>query len=126
MQAIILVGGFGTRLRPLTLSKPKPLVEFCNMHMVEHQIKALALVGVERVILAVSYRPQDMSDFVSMVRTRYQVDVVIAVEPEPLGTGGGVGFSKHLLANGKPFFCLNSDITCDFPFKSMIEFHTDR
>lgn len=46
MKALILVGGYGTRLRPLTLSKPKPLVEFCNKPMVMHQIEALAEVSL--------------------------------------------------------------------------------
>lgn len=46
MKALILVGGYGTRLRPLTLTKPKPLVEFCNKPMVLHQVEALAQVGV--------------------------------------------------------------------------------
>ena len=45
MKALILVGGYGTRLRPLTLSKPKPLVEFCNKPMVMHQVEALAEVS---------------------------------------------------------------------------------
>ncbi len=48
MKALILVGGYGTRLRPLTLTKPKPLVEFCNKPMVLHQIEALAQVCVYR------------------------------------------------------------------------------
>ena len=49
MRALILVGGFGTRLRPLTLTKPKPLVEFCLSPILEHQIAALAEVGVTEV-----------------------------------------------------------------------------
>jgi mannose-1-phosphate guanylyltransferase len=55
MKALILVGGFGTRLRPLTLSKPKPLVEFCNLPILEHQIIALKAVGVTEVVLAIGY-----------------------------------------------------------------------
>ena len=58
--ALILVGGFGTRLRPLTLSRPKPLVEFANKPMLLHQIEALVRAGVRRVILAVSYRAEQM------------------------------------------------------------------
>jgi mannose-1-phosphate guanylyltransferase len=49
MKALILVGGYGTRLRPLTLSKPKPLVEFCNKPMLMHQIEALVDAGVNTV-----------------------------------------------------------------------------
>ncbi|KJH43459.1 hypothetical protein DICVIV_10531 [Dictyocaulus viviparus] len=51
--ALILVGGYGTRLRPLTLTQPKPLVEFANKPMMLHQIEALATVGVTSVVLAV-------------------------------------------------------------------------
>lgn len=55
MKALILVGGFGTRLRPLTLNKPKPLVEFGNKPIMLHQVEALVEAGVTTVILAVSY-----------------------------------------------------------------------
>lgn len=60
MKALILVGGYGTRLRPLTLSRPKPLVEFANKPMLMHQIEALLEAGVTQVILAVSYRAEQM------------------------------------------------------------------
>lgn len=65
MKGLILVGGFGTRLRPLTLSKPKPLVEFCNKPMVLHQIEALAAVGVSEVVLAVNYQPHIIEEFLA-------------------------------------------------------------
>lgn len=59
MKALILVGGYGTRLRPLTLTQPKPLVEFANKPMVLHQMEALASVGVDTVILAVSAKARN-------------------------------------------------------------------
>uniref|UniRef100_A0A8R7PJ35 Nucleotidyl transferase domain-containing protein n=1 Tax=Triticum urartu TaxID=4572 RepID=A0A8R7PJ35_TRIUA len=58
MKALILVGGFGTRLRPLTLSFPKPLIDFANKPMILHQIEALKDVGVTEVILAINHRPE--------------------------------------------------------------------
>ncbi|KAL9686142.1 hypothetical protein QQ045_023597 [Rhodiola kirilowii] len=58
MKALILIGGFGTRLRPLTLSVPKPLVEFANKPMILHQIEALKAFGVTEVILAINYQPE--------------------------------------------------------------------
>lgn len=87
MKALILVGGFGTRLRPLTLSKPKPLVEFCNVPILEHQIAALAEVGVSEIVLAVSYRPEDMREALKAMEEKYKVKLVVSVEEEPLGTG---------------------------------------
>lgn len=86
-KALILVGGYGTRLRPLTLSKPKPLVEFCNLPIVEHQIKALKEAGVTGVVLAVSYKPEDMLDAIKEMEKKYEIKLVISHETEPLGTG---------------------------------------
>ena len=60
MKALILVGGFGTRLRPLTLDCPKPLVPFANKPIVVHQIEALKEAGVTEVVLAVAYQPKVM------------------------------------------------------------------
>ena len=63
MKALILVGGFGTRLRPMTLTKPKPLVDFGNKPILCHQIEALAKAGVKEVILAINYQPEIMYAF---------------------------------------------------------------
>ena len=60
MKALILVGGFGTRLRPMTLTVPKPLVNFGNKPILCHQIEALAQAGVTEIILAVNYQPEVM------------------------------------------------------------------
>ena len=61
MKALILIGGFGTRLRPLTLSVPKPLVDFCNKPVLCYQIEALAKAGVTEIVLAINYQPEVMS-----------------------------------------------------------------
>ena len=88
LKALILVGGFGTRLRPLTLSCAKPLVPFCNLPILEHQIAALVQkVGVTKVILAVSYKPEDMRDFLAAMSAKYGVEIVISLEETPMGTG---------------------------------------
>jgi len=60
MKALILVGGFGTRLRPMTLTVPKPLVDFGNKPILCHQIEALAKAGVAEVILAIGFQPEDL------------------------------------------------------------------
>eukprot|EP00835_Amoeboradix_gromovi_P001329 NODE_58_length_25774_cov_0.240545.p7 type:complete len:272 gc:universal NODE_58_length_25774_cov_0.240545:24001-24816(+) len=124
MKALILVGGFGTRLRPLTLSKPKPLVEFCNKPMILHQIEALVKVGVKDIILAVNYRPELMKQEMDQIATKLNINIHFSIESEPLGTAGPLALARDLLTkDDSPFFVLNSDVICEFPFEEMLKFH---
>lgn len=74
-------------MRPLTFSKPKPLVEFANRPMIFHQIEALAKVGVKEIVLAVNYQPEVMVSAMHEVEEEYKVKITFSIEPEPLGTG---------------------------------------
>ncbi|KAK3750191.1 hypothetical protein QZH41_015412 [Actinostola sp. cb2023] len=124
MKALILVGGYGTRLRPLTLSRPKPLVEFCNKPMLLHQVEALAEVGVTHIILAVSYRAELLEKEMKEQEHRLGIKITISQEKEPLGTAGPLALAHdYLTVDMEPFFVLNSDVICDFPFKDMANFH---
>lgn len=124
MRAVILVGGFGTRLRPLTLTVPKPLVPFVNKPMIIHQVEALKEAGVTEVILAVAYRPEAMKAEMDEWAKKIGISFVFSVEDEPLGTAGPLGLARNiLLKDDKPFFVLNSDVTCSFPLKEFLAFH---
>ncbi|XP_067683014.1 mannose-1-phosphate guanyltransferase beta-like isoform X1 [Haliotis asinina] len=124
MKALILVGGYGTRLRPLTLSKAKPLVEFGNKPMLLHQVEALVEAGVKHIILAVSYRAEQMEKELKCLEEQLGIKITISLESEPLGTAGPLALARELLTqDDDPFFVLNSDIICDFPFKDMLLFH---
>jgi len=124
MKALILVGGFGTRLRPLTLSRPKPLVEFGNKPILLHQIEALAEAGVKHVILAVSYRAEMLEKEMKEQEERLGIKISLSHETVPLGTAGPIALAKESLTkDSEPFFVLNSDIICNYPFKKMLEFH---
>lgn len=123
-RALILVGGYGTRLRPLTLSRPKPLVEFANKPILLHQIEALVEADVTEVILAVSYRADQMEQELKAEAAKLGVNIIFSHETEPLGTAGPIALAReHLQKNSKPFFVLNSDIICKFPFKDLAKFH---
>ncbi|KAI8894489.1 nucleotide-diphospho-sugar transferase [Globomyces pollinis-pini] len=132
-KALILVGGkskknlmsgFGTRLRPLTLTKPKPLVEFSNKPMILHQIEALVKAGVTDIVLAVNYRPEIMADFIERYEKELGVHITFSIENEPLGTAGPLALASDILKKDEsPFFVLNSDVICDFPFEDMLKFH---
>ncbi|KAL0079360.1 mannose-1-phosphate guanyltransferase [Phycomyces blakesleeanus] len=124
MKALILVGGFGTRLRPLTLTLPKPLVEFANRPMILHQIESLAKAGVTDIVLAVNYRPEIMVAALKEYEKEYNVTITFSVETEPLGTAGPLALAREILSkDDSPFFVLNSDVICDYPFEQLRDFH---
>lgn len=124
MKALILVGGFGTRLRPLTLSLPKPLVPFANMPMVMHQVEALVKAGVDHVVLAVNYRAEIMEKEMKKHAERLGIKISMSLEDQPLGTAGPLALARDILgSDGEPFWVLNSDVVCEFPFPAVIAFH---
>lgn len=124
MKAIILVGGYGTRLRPLTLTVPKPMVEFCNQPMITHQIQALAEAGVTDIVLAVSYKAEVMENLLEEYKARFGINITCSKEEEPLGTAGPLKLAESTLKkDDTPFFVLNSDVICDYPFKELIKYH---
>eukprot|EP01053_Blabericola_migrator_P006210 Blabericola_migrator_1__6209@NODE_3134_length_2013_cov_61_236896_g1961_i0_p1_GENE_NODE_3134_length_2013_cov_61_236896_g1961_i0NODE_3134_length_2013_cov_61_236896_g1961_i0_p1_ORF_typecomplete_len391_score33_52NTP_transferase/PF00483_23/1_1e50Hexapep/PF00132_24/3_3e09Hexapep/PF00132_24/0_012NTP_transf_3/PF12804_7/6_2e10Hexapep_2/PF14602_6/0_014Hexapep_2/PF14602_6/0_001DUF4954/PF16314_5/1_4e05Fucokinase/PF07959_12/2_4e02Fucokinase/PF07959_12/0_021IspD/PF01128_19/0_0036_NODE_3134_length_2013_cov_61_ len=130
MKALILVGGYGTRLRPLTLSVPKPLIHFCNRPIIEYQIRALVELGVKHVILAVAYRPDVMKDALSRLEAKYGIKLSCSVEEEPLLTAGPIRLARDLIyedmeneEHPELLFVFNSDIICEFPLADVLKFH---
>ncbi|KAE9555998.1 hypothetical protein FO519_000854 [Halicephalobus sp. NKZ332] len=123
MKALILAGGYGTRLRPLTLTQPKPLVEFANKSIVVHQLEALAAVRVDTAILALSYRADQVENEVQKHANRLGIRIIFSVEDEPLCTAGPIALARDYLNDSEPFFILNSDVICSFPFAEMMAFH---
>ena len=126
MKALILVGGFGTRLRPLTLTVPKPLVEFANIPILCHQIEAFAKVGVKEVILAINFQPEKMLAALESMEKKYGVKITCSKEEVPMGTGGPLRLAKELIEKDNKeelFFVSNSDVICEYPLEDMIRFH---
>ncbi|EEQ82604.1 hypothetical protein NCER_100660 [Vairimorpha ceranae BRL01] len=119
--ALILVGGYGTRLRPLTYTVPKPLVPFVNKPILEHQICALAKAGVNQIILALNYYSDLIIEEVKVYENKYNIKIIYSKEEIVLGTGGPLALSSKYL-NGN-FYVLNSDVICDYPFVEMMNYH---
>jgi mannose-1-phosphate guanylyltransferase len=120
---VILAGGQGTRLRPLTLARAKPVVPLLNRPFLAYQLSLLRHHGVTDVILSCSYRVDDVKAALGDgrglgVRLRY------VVEPEPLGTGGGVRNAADLTSG--TVFVLNGDVLTDVDLTAMREFHGAR
>ena len=118
MEAIILAGGFGTRLRPLTYTHAKSLLPILNKPMIIHLIDSLP-PEVDKVILAVNYRKDQIEEYFN--KHDCGKEIIINDEKTPLGTGGATKFAeKHI--SGR-FLVLNSDIICSLNLSKMINFH---
>jgi mannose-1-phosphate guanylyltransferase len=115
VDAIVLVGGRGTRLRPLTLSAPKPMLPTAGVPFLTHLLSRIKDAGVEHVILGTSYQPEVFSDYFGN-GSSLGLEIEYVVETEPLGTGGGIGNVRHLL-RGDTALIFNGDVLsgCDLP-----------
>ena len=119
MIAVVLVGGEGTRLRPLTYTTPKPMLPIANRPFLEHQIEHLRVHGVERIILACGYKPD-------AIREHFGDELEYIVEPEPLGTGGAIAYAAREAGIGETFVACNGDVLTDLDLTALVGFHRDR
>ena len=117
--AVILAGGLGMRLRPLTNIIPKPLLPIGESTVLEIQILALRKYGVEKVIIAANYKSDYLTAVVGSGK-KYGVSVVVSQEAEPLGTCGPLTLVADQLT--EPFFMMNGDILTDIDFGMLGKF----
>ncbi|MGE0879759.1 MAG: sugar phosphate nucleotidyltransferase [Acidimicrobiia bacterium] len=122
MRAIVLVGGFGTRLRPLTYDTPKPLLPIGNRPILEHIVARLARSGVDEVVLSLGFRPDAFRDAFPDGRCA-GIPLVYAVEPEPLDTAGAIRFAADYAQVDDTFAVLNGDVLTSLDLSKLIAFH---
>jgi len=120
LKAVILVGGEGTRLRPLTFDMPKPMVPVLNRPFLEHTIAYLKKFSVENIILALSYLPGSIRDYFGD-GGNLGVQLTYSVESSPLGTAGAVKNAEQYLEN--TLVVLNGDIFTDLDIADMLALH---
>jgi len=116
LKAVILAGGFGKRLKPLTDNRPKPMIEILDKPILEWQIKHLAKNNIKEIIICVGYLKEQIIDFIAS-GNKFDVHVAYTVEDEPLGTGGALKNTYSLLKDEKNgFFMINGDILTNINF----------
>ncbi|MFX0161859.1 MAG: sugar phosphate nucleotidyltransferase [Candidatus Hodarchaeota archaeon] len=124
-KAIVLVGGFGTRLRPLSCTRPKALFPVANAPLLERVVRALAEGDVEEVILAVNYQA-DLLEAKLGRGEKFNISIKYSKEKHPLGTAGPLWYAGDELRDSEPFFMLNGDIIAEVDYKKLLEFHREK
>jgi mannose-1-phosphate guanylyltransferase len=123
MKAVVLVGGEGTRLRPLTETTPKPLLPLMDRRSLDHVLDHLARHGVHEVALSSPYLEETFHPFIAS--RRGDPSITWITETEPLGTGGAIVHALELV-DDEPFFALNGDILTDLDLTAMLASHRAR
>lgn len=122
MLAVVLVGGFGTRLRPLTYDIPKPVLPVGHRPMIVGLVERLAPAGVTDVVLALGFKPEPFAEAFPDGRCG-DVRIHYAVEPEPLDTGGAIAFAARQVGVDDTFVVANGDIITDMDVGSLVAAH---
>jgi len=115
--AVVLVGGEGTRLRPLTYETPKAMLPVMNRPFLEHQVEHLRKHGADRIVLACGYRPD-------AIRAHFGDALEYVVEPEPLGTAGAIAHAARGFS--ETFVVANGDVLTDLDVTALVAFHRER
>jgi mannose-1-phosphate guanylyltransferase len=125
VQAIVLVGGEGTRLRPLTETVPKPALMLVDRPLLAYTIEWLAGHGVTEVVLACGFLPDVLREVLGGEEERAGVRIRYVAEPEPLGTAGAIRFAADELgaALGERFLALNGDVLADLDLTALVRAH---
>ena len=120
LQAVVLVGGEGTRLRPLTLETPKPMVPVMNMPFLERTLRRLRAAGIDDVILPAGYLPEAITSYFGD-GSSLGLNIRYVIEEMPLGTAGALKNVQEFITG--PFFVLNGDILTSLDLRAMLAAH---
>ncbi len=125
MKAVIMAGGEGTRLRPLTSLRPKPMVPIVNQPVMEHILGLVKYHGITEVVATLAFMPRVIQDYFGEGE-EWGVTIGYAVEESPLGTAGSVKNAASLLEGDEPFLVISGDAMTDIDLSEIIAFHKSR
>ncbi len=122
ITGVILAGGLGTRLHPLTLTLPKPMLPIADRPLLEYIIEWLRDNGIKRIVICISYLGNIIEDYFKDGED-YGVSILYASTKRPLGTAGQLKSAEPILSNSKRFVCIYGDSLYNFNIKDMIDKH---
>lgn len=126
MYALIIAGGEGERLRPLTSDRPKPMIPVAGRPIIEHQVEWLREAGVTDVVFLCGYKSHVIQDHFGD-GANFGIRALYSVEKEPLGRGGGLRLGYSLVPPGEQvIIACNGDILCKQPLCELIEYHQEK
>ncbi|MGD8923231.1 MAG: sugar phosphate nucleotidyltransferase, partial [Candidatus Zixiibacteriota bacterium] len=123
MKAVLMAGGFGTRLRPLTINLPKPMVPVGNLPIMEHVVSLLAKHGITDIISLLYFQPEIIRDYFED-GSRFGVNMTYVQPDEDYGTAGAV---RHAIGDSdEPVLVMSGDVICDFDLTEAIAWHNEK
>jgi len=124
MKGVIMAGGFGTRLRPLTCNIPKPMVPLANKPIIEHIISLLKKHGIKDIVVILYYQPEVIMDYFGD-GDKFGVNITYVTASQDFGTAGSVKNAAKYLAD-ESFLIISGDVLTDFDLKHIIKFHNEK
>ena len=123
IKAVIMAGGFGTRIQPLTHSVPKPMLPVMNVPMMENVLKQLVAVGIDEVVILLYYKPEIIKNHFKD-GSAWGVKIDYVLPDADYGTAGAVGFAREYLDT--TFMIVSGDLVTDFYFQKILDYHEKR
>ncbi len=125
MKAVVMAGGEGSRLRPITSNRPKPLVPICNVPIMEHILTLLKRHGITEVVSTLHYLADEIQGTFGD-GSDYGIQMDYSIEDTPLGTAGSVKKAEDLLRSSEPFLIVSGDALTDCDLQKAIDFHKSK
>ncbi|MCM8818571.1 MAG: NDP-sugar synthase [Candidatus Omnitrophica bacterium] len=125
MKALLLLGGYGTRLRPFTITTPKALLPLVNIPFISYQLELLRSYQIKEVVLGVGYKGEEFKKIIDIGKNM-GLKLYLSYEKKPLGTAGGIKNAEKFLKGKEPFFVFNGDILANFNLEKILNFHKEK
>jgi mannose-1-phosphate guanylyltransferase/phosphomannomutase len=123
MKAVVMAGGFGTRIQPLTNSRPKPMLPIMNKPMMEHTMMMLKDLGITEFIVLLYFKPEIIQDYFKD-GSDFGINIKYVVPDDDYGTAGAVKLAQEYIGD-ENFIIISGDLVTDFNFKKLFKFHEE-